>query len=99
VSASCSRKVTPQRELIDINEVIQEMVVLLRSEAARYSISVWTDLAASLPHVMGDRVQLQQVPMNLMMNSIDAMRNVDGTRELTINSQLGENEPLVVASY
>jgi C4-dicarboxylate-specific signal transduction histidine kinase len=70
------KKGTPQRELIDMNEVIQKMVVLLRSGAARYSISVRTDLAAGLPHVMGDRVQLQQVLMNLMMNSIDAMRNL-----------------------
>ncbi len=91
------KKGTPERELVDVNQIIEEMVVLLRSEAARASISVRTELAADLPHVMGDRVQLQQVLMNLMMNSIDAMRDVDGTRELTIHSELGENEQLVVS--
>jgi C4-dicarboxylate-specific signal transduction histidine kinase len=91
------KKGTAQRELVDVNEVIQEMVILLRSEAARYSISIRTDLVAGLPRIMGDRVQLQQVLMNLMMNGIDAMRDVNGTRELTINSQRGENEQLVVA--
>jgi signal transduction histidine kinase len=88
---------TPQRELVDVNEVIREMVVLLRSEAARYSILVRTELAADIPHVIGDRVQLRQVLMNLMMNSIDAMRDVNATRELTINSQRGENEQLMVS--
>ena len=91
------KKGTPQRELVDINRVIQEMVVLLRSEAARYSISVRTELSADLPCVMGDRVQLQQVLMNLVMNSIDAMKDVNGTRELTIQSQPGENEQLVLS--
>ena len=91
------KKGTPERELVDVNQIIEEMVVLLRSEAARASISVRTELAADLPHVMGDRVQLQQVLMNLMMNSIDAMRDVDGTRELTIHSEPGENEQLVVS--
>ena len=91
------KKGTPQRQLVDINEVIREMVGLLRGEAARYSISVRTDLAASLPHVMGDRVQLQQVLMNLMLNSIDAMRDVKGPRELTVNSRPGENEQVVVS--
>jgi PAS domain S-box-containing protein len=91
------RKGTEQRELVDVNEVIQEMVLLLRSEAARYSISVQTELAAELPHVIGDRVQLQQVLMNLMMNSIDAMKEVNGTRELTVHSQRGENEELVLS--
>src|SRR6202022_1150072 len=67
------KKGTPQRELLDVNEVIQEMIVLLRSEVARYSISVRTELAADLPQVIGDRVQLQQVMMNLIGNSIDAM--------------------------
>lgn len=91
------KKGTPQRELVDVNDVILEMVVLLRSETARYSISVRTELAADLPQVTGDRVQLQQVLMNLMMNSIDAMRDVNGTRQLTINSQRGENAHLLVS--
>jgi PAS domain S-box-containing protein len=91
------KKANPQWEPVDMNEIIQEMVALLRSEAARYAISVRMELAADLPQVMGDRVQLQQVLMNLMMNSIDAMREVDGTRELVIHSQRGKNEELVVS--
>jgi len=91
------KKGTPQRELLDVNEVIREMIVLLRSEVARYSISVRRDLAADLPQVMGDRVQLQQVMMNLISNSIDAMKDVDGTRELVIKSQRAENERLMVS--
>ncbi len=90
------KKGTPQRESVDVNEVIQEMAVLLRSEATRYSISVRTELPADLPHVTGDRLQLQQVLMNLMMNSIDAMRDVNGTRELSIKSQL-DSEQIVVS--
>jgi len=66
--------------LVDVNEIIREMIVLLRGETTRYSISVQTELAADLPQVMGDRVELQQVLMNLMMNGIDAMKEVDGPR-------------------
>src|SRR5882757_4814172 len=73
------------------------MIVLLHGEAARYSISVRTEFAADLPLIMGDRVQLQQVLMNLMMNSIDAMKSVDGTRELVVKSQRSENEHLLVS--
>jgi C4-dicarboxylate-specific signal transduction histidine kinase len=91
------KKGTPERRLLDVNEVIREMVVLLRSEATRYSVSVRTELAADLPQVMGDRVQLQQVLMNLIMNSIDAMKDADGTRELAIKSQRAENEQLLVS--
>ena len=91
------KKGPPQRELVDANEVIREMVVLLRGEATEYSISVRTELAEGLPQVTGDRMQLQQVLMNLIMNSIDAMKDVEGTRELTINSQRGENEQLVLS--
>jgi len=90
-------KVSPQRELVDVNEVIREMIVLLRSEATRHSISVQTELASDLPQVMGDRVQLQQVLMNLLLNGIDAMKDVDTTRELIINSQPAKNEHVMVS--
>ena len=90
------KKGAPQRELVDVNEAIREMIVLLRSEATRYKILVRTELA-ELPQVMGDRVQLQQVMMNLIMNSIDAMKVVDGTRELIIKSERGEDEQVLVS--
>ncbi len=90
------KKGGPEREVVDINEVIREMIILLRGEATRYRISVRTELAAELPPVLGDRVQLQQVLMNLVMNSIDAMKDVDGTRELAIKSQRAENEQVLV---
>src|SRR5437660_1106897 len=89
------KKSISQRELVDVNEVIREMIVLLRGEATRYSISIRTELAPDLPQVMGDRVQLQQVMMNLLMNSTDAMKDVDGTRELAIKSQPADNETIV----
>jgi len=86
------KKSTPPREWVDLNEVIREMVVLLRGEATRYSISVRTELAPDPPLVMGDRVLLQQVMMNLMMNGTDAMKEVEGTRELAIKSQRADKE-------
>jgi len=86
-----------QQELVDIHEVIREMLVLLRSEATRYSISIRTELAGDLSQIMGDRVQLQQVLMNLMINGIDAMKEVDGTRELMITSQRMESGQLMVS--
>jgi C4-dicarboxylate-specific signal transduction histidine kinase len=91
------QKSTPQRELADINEAIREMIVLLRGEATRHNITVRTELAADLPQVMGDRVQLQQVMLNLITNSIDAMRAVDGMRELVIKSQRVENGQVLVS--
>jgi C4-dicarboxylate-specific signal transduction histidine kinase len=90
------KKGTPERELVDVNEVVREMIVLLRGEATRYNVSIRTELAAELPPVLGDRVQLQQVMMNLMLNGMDAMKDVDGTRELAIKSQRAENEQVLV---
>jgi PAS domain S-box-containing protein len=90
-------KDTLKWELVDVNEVIREMIAMLRSEAMRYNISVRTELAADLPQIMGDRVQLQQVTMNLIVNSIDAMKDVNGTRELAIKSQPAEHEQLHVS--
>jgi PAS domain S-box-containing protein len=86
-----------EREAVDVNEVIREMIALLRSEAMRYDISIRTELAADLSQIIGDRVQLKQVTMNLIVNSIDAMKEVDGRRELTIKSQRTENQQLLVS--
>jgi len=91
------KKGAAQRELVNVNEVVREMIVLLRNEATRYSISIRTDFAADLPQVMADRVQLQQVMMNLIMNSIDAMKDVDGTRELAVKSQRAEDDQIMVS--
>jgi len=91
------KKGTPQRELVDVNEVAREMIVLLGDEASRHSISIRTELAEDLPHVIGDRVQLQQVLMNLIVNGVDAMHEVDGLRELTIKSQPAQNNELLLS--
>lgn len=73
------------------------MVVLLRSEATRYNITVRVELPEDLPQIMEDCVQLQQVLMNLTVNSIDAMKEVDGTRELTIYSQRTTKDEVLVS--
>ena len=91
------KKGAPQRELVDLNEVIQEMILLLRNEATRYSISIRTDLSYHLPQVMADRVQLQQVFLNLMLNSIDAMKDIETARELTIRAQKAEDGQLLIS--
>jgi len=92
------KKGTPQQELVDVNEGIREMIVLLRSEANRYSISIRVELAEDLPKVMADRVQLQQVFMNLMLNGIDAMKGTAGGAELTIKSEAGDAQLLISVS-
>src|SRR5713101_1094955 len=87
-----------QRELVDVNELIREMIVLLRRDANRYSISIRTELAEHLPRVMGDRVQLQQVFMNLMLNGIDAMKDTTGASALTIKSETADGQVLISVS-
>ncbi|MBV8630325.1 MAG: PAS domain-containing protein, partial [Silvibacterium sp.] len=89
------KKAPPKRELVAINEVIGEMVMLLRGEATKNTVSIRTDLAAGLPVVMADRVQLQQVLMNLMLNGIEAMRETGGV--LTVTSQVGEQRRVIVS--
>ncbi|HTB87488.1 MAG TPA: AAA family ATPase [Steroidobacteraceae bacterium] len=90
-------KAALNRESLDLNEIIRETTGLLRAEAARYHISVRTELAADLPQITGDRVQLQQVAMNLIVNGIEAMRDVDGIREMLIKSQRAENDRILVS--
>jgi len=69
----------------------------LRGEAMRYSILLTTDLEVDIPRVMADRVQLQQVLMNLMLNGIDAMKDADGARNSPSKSQRGENHQVLVS--
>jgi len=91
------KKGTPQRELVDVNEVAREMIVLLGDEPSRHFISIRTELAPELPRFMADRVQLQQVLMNLMLNGIEAMKDVDGNRSLTIKSQQAEDAHVLIS--
>jgi PAS domain S-box-containing protein len=90
-------KGVPNQEGLNVNEIIPETIALLRGEAMRYNISVRTELGADLPQIVGDRVQLQQVAMNLIVNSIEAMKDVDGTRELVIKSERAENKQILVS--
>ena len=89
------KKDSTQRERVDINAVIREMAVLLQQEASASSIAIRTELAEDIPDVMADRVQLQQVFMNLMLNAIEAMKGTGG--ELTITSQMREGSELLIA--
>jgi PAS domain S-box-containing protein len=87
----------PQRELVDINEIINEIALLIGNEAMRYAVSIRIVLARDLPQVAADRVQLQQVLMNLVMNSIEGMKAVERGRELTLSSQRNGPEQLRVS--
>jgi signal transduction histidine kinase len=78
-------KAPPMREPLDVNAVVTETVTLLRGEATRHGISVGTALVADLPNVSADRVQLEQVVMNLLLNGIEAMR--DGGGELMVSTE------------
>jgi PAS domain S-box-containing protein len=92
---SLYKKSPPKRELVAINEVIGEMVPLLRSEANEYAVSIRTDLAADLPKITADRVQLQQVLMNLMLNGIEAMKEAGGV--LTVKTERGEGGEVLIS--
>src|SRR5882672_9175064 len=85
------KKAPARKDAVDINEAILEVIALTRTEAANNSVSVRMQLAEDLPRVQGDRVQLQQVLLNLIINAIEAMRDVgEEERELLISSR---NEP------
>jgi PAS domain S-box-containing protein len=95
---SMFKKGAAQREPVDVNEVIRDVVILLRSEACRYSVTICTSMTEDLPQVMADRVQLQQVLTNLILNSIEAMKDTNATRELTIKSEhAADNKHLLIS--
>jgi signal transduction histidine kinase len=95
---SLFKKGPPQRELLDVNEVIHEMVALLSGEASRHSIAIRCELTNDLPKTMADRVELQQVLMNLMLNGIEAMKGFDQAGELAIRSRLEDGQLVISVS-
>jgi signal transduction histidine kinase len=85
------KKSPPRKDAVEINDAILEVISITRTEAENNSVSVRTQLAEGLPRVQGDRVQLQQVLLNLIINAFEAMRDVgEEERELLISSR---NEP------
>jgi signal transduction histidine kinase len=91
-------KSPPRKEALAINEVICEVIVLLHGEVVKHGIAVQTQLAEGLPRIQGDRVQLQQVILNLILNAIEAMRGVgEGARELRVSTVKSEAGGVLVA--
>jgi signal transduction histidine kinase len=88
------KEVSPKRGLVSVNDLVRDIQMLLRSEAERDSVAMRADLAADLPSVNADRVQLQQVLMNLMQNGMEAMS--EGGGELTIHTR-SEGEEVIVS--
>ncbi len=92
------KKVPPRTTNFDINEAIREVIVIIRGEAAKSVISVMTQLAEDLPLVQGDRVRVQQVTLNLIINAIEAMSAVDdGTGELLISTEQNQGGGVLIA--
>jgi PAS domain S-box-containing protein len=92
------KKAPPQKDRLELNGVILEIIELTRGEAVKHGVSVQTDLAESSPLIEGDRVQLQQVMLNLIINAVEAMSGVsDGTRELLISTRKAEPGGVLVA--
>ena len=83
---SLYKKALPKREPLILNEIIDEMIGMVRAEAVRHGVSIHADLADGLSAVCADRVQIQQVLMNLMLNGIEAMSDTGGV--LTVKSQM-----------
>ncbi|HZC35007.1 MAG TPA: PAS domain-containing protein, partial [Chthoniobacterales bacterium] len=85
----------PERKEIDVNEIVREMIVMLQNEAFRRAISIRPVLPEAMPKIIADRVQLQQVFVNLMLNAIDAMKDTGGV--MTITSQLNDDGQCLIS--
>jgi len=92
------RKTDTEKARLDINQIVQEVVFLTQNEAVRKGVTLQMELAADVPSVLGDRVQLQQVILNLVMNGVEAMASVaDRPRELCIRARRHESDQVLVA--
>jgi two-component system sensor kinase FixL len=95
---SLINKTAPERSRLQINEIIEEVVALADRQALENSVSVVIDLTSGLPPTFGDRIQLQQVILNLMMNGIEAMAGVDyRPRRLLIRSQMRDDDQVCIS--
>jgi PAS domain S-box-containing protein len=91
------RKTAPEKVRVDINRLIEDVITMVPTELRRNRVQVRTELAGDLPRVLGDRIQLQQVLLNLVLNAIEAMSTVSGPRQLLIKSRRGESGDVFVA--
>jgi len=93
-------KTEPGKAQLDVNDVVRDVVGLVRAEVARYEITLTLESASPLPSVVGDRIQLQQVVLNLVMNAIEAMASVTGRpRKLVIRSERHDDDVVRVAVH
>ena len=90
------KKAPPQKDWLDINQIIREVIALAQSEVQRNHVALETRLSDDMPLVFADRIQLQQVMLNLMMNAIEAMTQVTTPRELLISSGADDSKGVVV---
>ncbi len=91
------KKTELTKDPLDLNETVREVIVLARNEMEKQRVVLRLELSSDLPHVAGDRIQLQQVLLNLILNAIDAMAAVEGrTRELVVQTQSREEQEVMV---
>src|SRR6267142_1923305 len=97
-AGSTAKKTDIEKMPLDVNEVVREVIALVRGELISHQVSVRTEFAPALPVILGDRVQLQQVIINLVMNGIEAMQSVtDRPREMVIRSRQDETQQVLVS--
>src|SRR6266446_6121417 len=93
-----AKRTPPRKDWLDVNETILEVIALARSEAQKNRVSLKTQLSSDLPLILGDRIQLQQVILNLIINAIEAMSGVgENPREVLVGSEKDESQGVLVA--
>jgi signal transduction histidine kinase len=90
------KKVPPRQDLLEVNDAIREVIELTRSETSKNGVSVKVQLTDGLPLIRGDRVQLQQVVLNLIINAVEAMSGVNGARELLVSTGKADTGDVLV---
>jgi C4-dicarboxylate-specific signal transduction histidine kinase len=92
------KKAPPRKDQIDINRAVLDVILLVRSEVLKHGVSLQMDLSTVLPHIEGDRIQLQQVILNLVMNAVEAMSCVpEDERELRITTSYDASHQIVLS--